>query len=98
MVIGGLGRDCVRGAAWLRPVGRQSVPAVYRVDQTRVRARLHRLVLDELGGQGELDWSRCAIDAVSVRSMVEKSQVAAGTTFVSGGRLGGIRAMTLGAR
>jgi hypothetical protein len=28
-----------------------------------------RLVLDELGSQGELDWSRCAIDSVSVRAL-----------------------------
>ncbi|SFQ40084.1 Putative transposase of IS4/5 family [Actinomadura madurae] len=34
----------------------------------RVWAKLHRLVLDELGGRGELDWSRCAIDSVSVRA------------------------------
>ncbi|WP_372478663.1 IS5 family transposase [Streptomyces echinatus] len=37
--------------------------------QARVWAKLHRLVLDELGGQGELDWSRCAIDSVSVRAV-----------------------------
>lgn len=36
--------------------------------EARVWARLHRLVLDELGAQGELDWSRCAIDSVSVRA------------------------------
>lgn len=35
----------------------------------RVWAKLHRRVLDELGGQGELDWSRCAIDSVSVRAV-----------------------------
>lgn len=34
----------------------------------RVWARLHRVVLDELGAAGELDWSRCAIDSVSVRA------------------------------
>lgn len=28
----------------------------------RVWARLHRVVLDELGARGGLDWSRCAID------------------------------------
>ncbi|MFH8739402.1 IS5 family transposase [Streptomyces sp. NPDC017964] len=28
----------------------------------RVWGKLHRLVLDELGARGELDWSRCAID------------------------------------
>ncbi|MFF7359140.1 IS5 family transposase [Streptomyces filipinensis] len=36
--------------------------------QARVWAKLHRLILDELGSQGELDWSRCAIDSVSVRA------------------------------
>ncbi len=34
----------------------------------RVWARLHRVILDELGARGELDWSRCAIDSVSVRA------------------------------
>lgn len=37
--------------------------------QARVWAKLHRLVLDELGSRGELDWSRCAIDSVSVRAL-----------------------------
>lgn len=37
--------------------------------RTRVWAKLHRLILDELGSQGELDWSRCAIDPVSVRAV-----------------------------
>ncbi|WP_434099484.1 IS5 family transposase [Streptomyces sviceus] len=36
--------------------------------QARVWAKLHRLILDELGSHGELDWSRCAIDSVSVRA------------------------------
>lgn len=33
--------------------------------KARVWAKLHRLVLDELGSRGELDWSRCAMDAVN---------------------------------
>lgn len=37
--------------------------------EVRVWAKLHRLVLDELGARGELDWSRCAIDSVSVRAL-----------------------------
>jgi transposase len=37
--------------------------------EARVWAKLHRLVLDELGACGELDWSRCAIDSVSVRAL-----------------------------
>ncbi|MFA3842277.1 IS5 family transposase [Streptomyces aureus] len=35
----------------------------------RVWAKLHRLVLDELGARGELDWSRCAIDSVNMRAL-----------------------------
>ena len=34
-----------------------------------VWGKLHRLVLDELGARGEMDWSRCAIDSVNVRAM-----------------------------
>lgn len=34
----------------------------------RVWARLYRVMLDELGARGEFDWSRCAIDSVSVRA------------------------------
>lgn len=37
--------------------------------KARVRAKLHRLVLDELGSRGELDWSRCAIDSVNMRAL-----------------------------
>jgi hypothetical protein len=37
--------------------------------QARVWAKLHRLILDELGSQGELDWSPCAIGSVSVRAV-----------------------------
>jgi hypothetical protein len=35
----------------------------------RVWAKLHRVTLDRLGERGELDWSRCAVDAVSVRAL-----------------------------
>jgi hypothetical protein len=34
-----------------------------------VWAKLHRLVLDELGARGELDWSRCVIDSVNMRAL-----------------------------
>ncbi|WP_373308895.1 IS5 family transposase [Streptomyces minutiscleroticus] len=34
-----------------------------------VWAKLHRLVLDEFGAHGKLDWSRCAIDSVTMRAM-----------------------------
>ncbi|MEU9663740.1 IS5 family transposase [Streptomyces chartreusis] len=37
--------------------------------EARVWAKLHRLVLDQLGSRGDLDWSRCAIDSVSVRGL-----------------------------
>ncbi|GGY10085.1 transposase [Streptomyces minutiscleroticus] len=37
--------------------------------KARVWAKLHRLVLDGLGSRGELDWSRCAIDSVTMRAM-----------------------------
>ncbi|MFJ3498479.1 IS5 family transposase [Streptomyces sp. NPDC086091] len=54
----------VFGPAW---------PTVYRRfarwSQQRVWARLHRVILDELGAQGTLDWSRFAVDSVSVRAL-----------------------------
>lgn len=37
--------------------------------RARVWAKLHRLVLDELGARGEPDWSRCAIDSVNMRAL-----------------------------
>ncbi|MFI0142094.1 IS5 family transposase [Streptomyces luteogriseus] len=37
--------------------------------KARVWAKLHRLVLDELGARSELDWSRCAIDSVNMRAL-----------------------------
>lgn len=37
--------------------------------QARVWVKLHRLVLDELGFRGELDWSRCAIGSVHLRAL-----------------------------
>lgn len=47
-------------------------PTVYRRfaqwSRDRVWARLHRVILDELGARGESDWSRCAIDSVRVRA------------------------------
>ncbi|MFB7059292.1 IS5 family transposase [Streptomyces vinaceus] len=36
--------------------------------RARVWGKLHRLVLDELGARGALDWSRCAIDSVNMRA------------------------------
>ncbi|MFF8868428.1 IS5 family transposase [Streptomyces sp. NPDC015139] len=63
------------GCSWrqLPPVFGPAWPTVYRRfarwSQARVWARLHRVVLDELGAQGELDWSRFALDSVSVRAL-----------------------------
>ncbi|MFJ5851031.1 IS5 family transposase [Streptomyces sp. NPDC092903] len=37
--------------------------------EARVWAKLHHLVLDELGARGELDWSRCAINSVNMRAL-----------------------------
>jgi transposase len=37
--------------------------------KARVWAKLHRLVLDELGARGELGWSRCVIDSVNMRAL-----------------------------
>jgi transposase len=62
------------GCTWrqLPPVFGPAWPTVYRRfaqwSRDRVWARLYRVVLDELGARGELDWSRCAIDSVSVRA------------------------------
>lgn len=62
------------GCTWrqLPPVFGPCWQTVYRRfaqwSRARVWARLHRVVLDELGARGERDWSRCAIDSVSVRA------------------------------
>ena len=40
-----------------------------RWSRERVWARLYRVILDELGSRGQLDWSRCAIDSVSIRAL-----------------------------
>ncbi len=49
-----------------------SVPTAHRRftawTKARLWPRLHRVLRDELGAAGELDWSRCAIDPVSVRA------------------------------
>ncbi len=37
--------------------------------KARVWAKLHLLLLDELGARGELDWSRCAIGSANLRAL-----------------------------
>ncbi|MFD6127667.1 IS5 family transposase, partial [Streptomyces hydrogenans] len=62
------------GCTWrqLPPAFGPAWPTVYRRfaqwSRDRVWARLYRVILDELGARGELDWSRCAIDSVSLRA------------------------------
>ncbi|WP_086019047.1 IS5 family transposase [Streptomyces viridosporus] len=62
------------GCTWrqLPPVFGPAWQTVYRRfaqwSRDRVWARLYRVILDELGARGELDWSRCAIDSVSLRA------------------------------
>ncbi|MBE2997187.1 IS5 family transposase [Nocardiopsis sp. HNM0947] len=63
------------GCTWaqLPPAFGPSGPTAHRRftewSRARVWAKLHRLVLDELGSRGELDWSRCAIDSVNMRAL-----------------------------
>lgn len=65
------------GCTWrqLPPVFGASWQTVHRrfTDwcSARVWAKLHRVVLDQLGADGALDWSRCAIDSASVRAVKE---------------------------
>ncbi len=62
------------GCAWrmLPPSFGVSVPTAHRRFTVWTEAglwrRLHRAVLDELGSQGLIDWSRAVIDAASVRA------------------------------
>ncbi|WP_418952831.1 IS5 family transposase [Streptomyces formicae] len=51
------------------PSGMTAFRRLTEWSKARVWATLHRLVLDELGARGELDWSRYAIDSVSVRAL-----------------------------
>lgn len=62
------------GCTWrqLPPVFGPSWPTAYRRfaewTKARVWAKLYRAILDELGAEGRLDWSRCAIDSVNMRA------------------------------
>jgi len=64
------------GCTWrqLPPVFGASWQTVHRRftywSKNRVWAKLHRVMLDQLGASGELDWSRCAIDSVASREVV----------------------------
>ncbi|MGW0190395.1 transposase, partial [Streptomyces sp. NPDC003362] len=60
--------------------------------KARVRAKVHRLVLEELGSRGELDWSRCAIDSVNTR--VLKGGELTGPNPVDRGKYGSIHLIT----
>ncbi|WP_306313002.1 IS5 family transposase [Streptomyces hydrogenans] len=64
------------GCAWQRlptaPFGLSGATAHRRFSEwskARVWAKLHRVVLDELGARGELEWSCCAIDSVNMRAL-----------------------------
>ncbi|GAA1996375.1 hypothetical protein GCM10009754_88490 [Amycolatopsis minnesotensis] len=62
------------GCAWrmLPPSFGVTVPTAHRRftewTQAGLWPRLHRAVLDELGSQGEIDWSRAVLDGASVRA------------------------------
>ncbi len=49
-------------------VGLDLLAADARVAEAGVFDRLHTAVLDRLGEQGQLDWSRASLDSVSVRA------------------------------
>ncbi len=62
------------GCAWrmLPPSFGVTVPTAHRRFTEWTKAglwrRLHRAVLDELGSQGVIDWSRAVLDGASVRA------------------------------
>ncbi|MFK0189461.1 IS5 family transposase [Kitasatospora sp. NPDC090308] len=63
------------GCTWaqLPPCFSPSGPTAHRRitewSRARVWAKPHRVVLDELGARGALDWSRCAVDSVNMRAL-----------------------------
>ncbi|WTT40445.1 IS5 family transposase [Kitasatospora sp. NBC_00085] len=63
------------GCTWaqLPPCFGSSGPTAHRRfsewSRARVWAKLHRVLLDELGSKGELEWSRCAVDSVNMRAL-----------------------------
>jgi transposase len=62
------------GCAWrdLSPSFKVTVPTAHRTFTEWTHAglwrRLHQAVLDELGGDGLIDWSRAVLDGASVRA------------------------------
>ncbi|WP_407674960.1 IS5 family transposase [Phaeacidiphilus oryzae] len=80
------------GCTWrqLPPCFGPSGPTAHRRfsewSKARVWAKLHRLVLAELGARGSLDWSRCAIDSVNMRAL--KGGSLTGPNPVDRGKLG----------
>jgi transposase len=63
----GVPGGCARPRAWLR----QSVPCWRRLrdwQHAGVWEALHHRLLDWLGDDGQVDWSRASIDSVSVRA------------------------------
>ncbi|WP_204117035.1 MULTISPECIES: IS5 family transposase [Streptomyces] len=56
-------------AASLGPSGATAHRRFTEWTKARVWAKLHRVVLDELGPRADLDWSRCAIDSVNMRAL-----------------------------
>ena len=67
------------GCTWaqLPPCFGPSGPTAHRRfaewSRARVWAKLYRVVLDELGSRGKLDWSRCAVDSVNMRALKKGS-------------------------
>lgn len=65
---------CLSGCSWrqVSMVFDLAAPTVHRRFQHWTRAgvwaKLHRAILDELGHEGLIDWSRSVIDSISVRA------------------------------
>jgi hypothetical protein len=66
------GQAAASGPPGTSPPRPHTWPTVYRRStqwsRERVWAKLHRVILDELGARGELDWALCARDSVSLRA------------------------------
>ncbi|WP_280466229.1 IS5 family transposase, partial [Nocardia brasiliensis] len=75
---------------WLPPTFGVTVPTAHRRFTMWTEAglwrRLHRVVLDELGSDGMIDWSRAVIDAASIRA--KKGGAMTGPSPVDRGKSG----------